>query len=51
MTENWKKFVDKGKTFAVLLTDLSKGFDCLLNGLIIAKLNAYGFTDAELLIQ
>ena len=43
MLEKWKNAIDKGKVFGVLLTDLSKAFDCLLNELIIAKLNAYGF--------
>ena len=44
MTEKWKKSIEKGKTFASLLTELSKAFDCLPDDLIIAKLNAYGFS-------
>ena len=30
--------------FGALLTDLSKTFDCLDRKLLIAKLNAYGFS-------
>ena len=43
MIEKWRKCLDnKGKT-GVLLTDLSKAFDCLNHELLIAKLSAYGF--------
>ena len=44
ITENWKKSVDKGKTFAALLTDFFKAFDSLPHDLLIATLNAYGFS-------
>ena len=44
MLEKWKKAVDTKKVFGALLTDLSKAFDCLPLDLIIAKLNAYGFS-------
>ena len=40
----WKNAVDTGKMFGALLTNLSKAFDCLNHDLLIAKLNAYGFT-------
>ena len=40
----WKRAVDSGQMFGALLTDLSKAFDCLDHELLIAKLNAYGFS-------
>ena len=44
MLEKWKLSVSKGKAFGVPLTDVSKAFNCLSPELIIAKLNACGFS-------
>ena len=44
MLEKWKRSVDKSKMFGALLTNLLKAFDCLDHELLIAKLNAYGFS-------
>ena len=44
LIEKWKSTVDSGKSFRALLTDLSKAFDCLLHAVLLAKLNAFGFS-------
>ena len=40
--DNWKNALDKQQHIGALFMDLSKAFDCLPHGLIIAKLHAYG---------
>ena len=39
-----EKSSDNHKVFGVVLTDLSKAFDCICLDLLIAKLNAYGLS-------
>ena len=43
MLERWNKALDNKKIAGAILTDLSKAFDCLHHGFLIAKLEAYGF--------
>ena len=44
MIEKCRKNMDEGKSGAVLLTDLSKGFDCIVHDFLITKLEAFGFS-------
>ena len=48
MIEKWRISADNGGYYGAVLTDLSKAFDCLPHGLIIAKLHAYGFETTSL---
>ena len=51
MIEKWKKALDKvGGIMGAVLMDLSKAFDTINHELLIAKLGAYGFSDAALYI-
>ena len=43
MIEKWKEARDNGKHAGGVLMDLSKAFDTINHGLLIAKLHAYGF--------
>ena len=42
LTEDWKRSLDNKQIVAVISMDLSKGFDMIPHGLLLAKLKAYG---------
>ena len=48
MTERWRRNLDQGDICGALFTDLSKAFECLVHDFLIAKFEAYGFTDESL---
>ena len=45
LLEDWRKALDNHECIAAILMDLSKAFDCLPHGLLIAKIKAYGLSE------
>ncbi len=45
LIEEWKAALDTNLFAGTILMDLSKAFDCMPHGLLIAKLKAYGLSD------
>ena len=48
MLEKWKKTLDKEENMSTIFMDLSKAFDIINNGLILANLKIYGFSKEAL---
>ena len=44
LIENWKKSLDNNEIVGAVFMDLSKAFDCIPHKLLIAKMEAYGFS-------
>ena len=48
LLEKWRSKLDRKSIIGTILCDLSKAFDTLPHDLIIAKLEAYGFSKNSL---
>ena len=48
MVEDWKENLEYRSIVGIVLTDLSKAFDCIPHDFLIAKLSAYGLNNYSL---
>ena len=48
MTKDWRKSLDEREAVAAIAVDLSKAFDSVCHGLLLAKLRAYGFSKSAI---
>ena len=48
MLEKWKKALDKEENMSAIFMDISKVFDTINHGLLLAKLKVYGFSKQAL---
>ena len=48
MLETWKKALDKEENMSGIFMDLSKAFDAINHGRLLAKLKAHGFSKQAL---
>ena len=51
LVEDWKQAIDIGKTVGVSSTDMSEAFDIMYPTLLLAKLQAYGFSNESLTLM
>ena len=48
MLKKWKGSLDSGENIGAVLMDLPKSFECIKHDLLLAKLDAYGFSHEAL---
>ena len=51
LIENWKRNLDNNKIAGAVFMDLSKAFDWIAHDLLIAKMEAYGYSIFQILLS